>query len=369
MRDPVTSDGRCCKRSPFPILGPLGARLAVGLVVSGPVIFDALRVLQSESCQPWPVANSDGIGQKAATKALASLARSVENRPMPDTSKTSPKKKAAGPFLSEDADACLTHFSLVVAGIAEEELDPYNADPELVRVNLERGVKAIQPHVDTIREAMPKLPLDDVLELPSLVRALDLAASKVFTPASQQDIRARQARLRPVRRMGLKYLEIVAELDLVPAGPVAAIRANSGPIDEARDGVAISATFKEHAEVLENKHPFQQEQLDQLSADGNWLLGQLTPGSAAPEKGERSPAALLRDRLWTEIQARYDNLYKAGMEVWGRRAVDDHIPALMSRAVSKPSGGGEKGGGASGSNSGGGGTPTTPTNAEPTKPT
>src|SRR4051794_32990721 len=87
---------------------------------------------------------------------------------------------------------------------------------------------------------------------------------RVFTPASPQEVRARQARLRPVRRMALGYLEIAAEMDLVPVARVKAIRANTGPLDEARDGVAIVALFRDHAAALAGKHPFNEEALAQL---------------------------------------------------------------------------------------------------------
>jgi hypothetical protein len=33
--------------------------------------------------------------------------------------------------------------------------------------------------------------------------------------------------------------------------------------------------------------------------------------------------------------SRYDDLYQAGMAIWGRRGVDKHLPALRARAVTK----------------------------------
>ena len=57
------------------------------------------------------------------------------------------------------------------------------------------------------------------------------------------------------------------------------------------------------------------------------------PAGAVPGKTERNADTVLRDRLWTDLVSRYDDLYPAGVAIWGRRGVDDHIPALHSRAT------------------------------------
>jgi hypothetical protein len=64
-------------------------------------------------------------------------------------------------------------------------------------------------------------------------------------------------------------------------------------------------------------------------------LEQLVPKGAKPEKDGRSEDALVRDRLWTALNRRYDDLYKAGVEVWGRRKVDEHLPSLFARQTVK----------------------------------
>jgi len=239
-------------------------------------------------------------------------------------------------FVSEDSEACFKHFSPLVAATPEDALERYTADPEIVRVNLVRGVDAVRPHLDHIAKALPLVPTADLLELPSLALALGFAANRVSTPASRFEIRARQDSLRPMRSMTLLYLEVAADLGLVPKDRVKNIRAERGPIDEARDGVAIVACFHDNAKHLVNKHPFTNEALAKLAEDGNWLLKQLLPTGATAEKGATSPDTLVRDQLWTEVVRRYDLLYQAGMAVWGRRGVDAHIPALQSRVVTAP---------------------------------
>lgn len=238
-------------------------------------------------------------------------------------------------FETTDPAAAFNHFAPLVANLPENELDVWNADADIVRVNARRAVDAFATHWAHIEQALPLLSVPKLKEIPSLALALAFAADRVFTPASPQEIRAHQLRLRPARRLALAQLDIFVEMGLVAADRVRAIRADRGPVDEANDAVAITALFRENAAAWQNKHPFHEAFLQQLTDDGQWLLGQLVPKGAHPEKTGPSDEVLVRNRLWTELNRRYDDLYKAGVEVWGRRQVDAHMPTLLSRVVAK----------------------------------
>ena len=246
--------------------------------------------------------------------------------------------KAAVPFLSEDSEACFKHFSALVAATPADALEPYNADPDIVRVNIVRAVDAVRGHLDHVAKALPLVNIAELLELPSLALAFGFGADKVFTAASRQEIRAHQATLRPARSLTLRYLEIVGELGLVPADHVQNIRAGKGALDEARDGVAVVATFNTYDKALAGKHPFTAETLAKLAEDGNWLIKALLPTGAKQGKAGTNPDVLVRDQLWTEVVRRYDVLYQAGMVIWGRRKVDAHLPALQTRAAAGKAG-------------------------------
>jgi len=247
------------------------------------------------------------------------------------------------PFETTDAEAAFKHFAPLVADIADDSLDVCHADTEIVRVNARRALEAVKPHLKRVEDALPLVSLADLVEIPSLALALSFAANRVVYPASPQEIRARQASLRPARRLALLQLEILAELGLVPDDQVRNIRADKGQVDEANDAVAIVALFREYAVKLQGKHPFSEAFLQTLADDGNWLLGQLVPKGAKPEKEGRPAEAVLRDKLWTELNRRYDELYKAGVEIWGRRKVDEQIPSLLARQVLQKGGGETKG--------------------------
>jgi hypothetical protein len=246
-----------------------------------------------------------------------------------------PKKKAPSFFETSDPSAAFDHFGPLVADIPETDLDVWNADPEIVRVNARRAVDAVSPHWEQVEKALPLVSLASLKEIPSLALALSFAAGRVHTPASPQEIRAHQASLRPARRLALDQLDIFGEMGLVPKDVVRTIRTGTGAVDEANDAVAIVALFKENAAAFKHKHPFDDAFLQKLADDGHWLLGQLVPKGAKPEKAVRSAEVLMRDRLWTELNRRYDDLYKAGVEVWGRRKVEEHLPSLFSRQSSR----------------------------------
>lgn len=238
-------------------------------------------------------------------------------------------------FDTTDPAAAFDHFAPLVTNIPDAELEHWNADPDIVRVNARRAVDAISPHWARIEQALPLVSVQNLKEIPALALAVSFAAERVFKPASPQEIRAHQARLRPARRLALGQLDIFAELGLVSPDKVRAIRADRGPVDEANDAVAIVALFRENAAAWTNKHPFSPAFLQQLADDAQWLLGQLVPKGATPEKSGPSADAVLRNRLWTELNRRYDDLYKAGVEVWGRRHVETHLPTLLTRIVTK----------------------------------
>src|SRR5262249_50662182 len=149
-------------------------------------------------------------------------ARSPTNTPTSSTS--ADKAPAATPFTTDDGHAAYDHFKPLVAGHGRDDLEPWNADPAIVRVNLQRGVDAIRPHLAALREQYPAARIDAVLELPALGLGLEFADGKVFVPASAGEIKTRQARLRPVRRRTLLQLEILAEEGVIPADPVRQIR-------------------------------------------------------------------------------------------------------------------------------------------------
>jgi hypothetical protein len=232
------------------------------------------------------------------------------------TDTTSPAPSTG--FQTSDSAQAYAHFAPLVASTPDDQLAPWHAHDDLIRTNLARGVSAVQPTDPTL------------VELPTLALAMTFAAGRAGS-VDKTELHSRQARLRPARDLSLRQAEIFADMGLVDAGKVRDIRAGSGGLDEAKDGIALAALLQ--APALAGKHPFTPAFLAQLAEDGNWLLPMVTPRGAAPAKAERTADERVRDQLWTELLRRYDLLYAAGVVKWGKRAVDAHVPSLLQRAA------------------------------------
>lgn len=137
-----------------------------------------------------------------------------------------------------------------------------------------------------------------------------------------------------LREAALKQLEVFSLLGLIPTKVPTAIRKGSGPLDNARDAVAIPGAFHDHRDDIGDKHPFTPAMLVRLGSEGDWLVKQLKPAGAKAAAAKRDPASLVRDQLWAIINERYEELRQAGAVVFGLKNLDGHIPPLGARAAS-----------------------------------
>jgi hypothetical protein len=79
--------------------------------------------------------------------------------------------------------------------------------------------------------------------------------------------------------------------------------------------------------------------LTEMSMLGSELLLVLRPKGAAPARAETTEALReaqdIRDRLWTLLDQIYDLMMSAGIELVGRRKVEQLVPPLQSRAYTQ----------------------------------
>ena len=240
------------------------------------------------------------------------------------------------PFTTVDADAAYRHFLPEAQAIPADRAEVCRANVQIARVNVARGVESITPHLEIVRRKLPECPIREVLELPALALGLTVAAGRVITQASEGEIDARFAAFRPMRELTLQFLEICAELKMVPKAPVAKIRAGRGSLDGAQDGIAIAGMFRDQRAVLEGKHPFSAEYLDAMAEHANWLVRQIKPVGAAARPAEYSAEALVRDQFWTMVNARHEQLREAGVVIFGLKRLDELVPPLQSRIQASP---------------------------------
>ncbi|MDI3291556.1 hypothetical protein [Polyangium sp. 15x6] len=260
-------------------------------------------------------------------------ARATKRTPLGKSAAAVKNKKAASatPFTTDDAAAAYAYFLLLAEALPPEDVTMRGGDVSIALTNVRRGVDAIRPHVAQIPKLLPKVAVHELLELPALALALLHADGRITKATSTREIDAALTRIGPLRDLTLTYLEIVAELGLVAKDRVRAIRTGKGKLDNARDCIDIAGLFREVAPTLAGKHPFSDEQLDELAKTGTWLVQTLKPASSTRAKRARPAAAMIRDRFWKLVEDRHDQLRTVGVALFGIRNVDAHVPPLLSR--------------------------------------
>jgi hypothetical protein len=141
----------------------------------------------------------------------------------------------------------------------------------------------------------------------------------------------------------LKQLEVFALLGLIPAKVPAGIRKGNGPLDGARDAVAIPGAFEDYRAKIGDNHPFTPAILEKLGAEGDWLVKQLKPSGAKAAPSERDPASIVRDQLWAIINERHEVLRQAGAVIFGLKNLEEQVPPLGARTASASTATTEKG--------------------------
>jgi hypothetical protein len=260
-------------------------------------------------------------------------------KPMNDA----PKAEARGEKAKPSYQALYERYKPVGARLAEEEVQSFRGDPRLVLVNVKRGVEAVcgaEEQVRAAREHLPKLPVNGVLELPDLARALLFAARQVPSrTASPKEIEKALEETSGPREDLLKQAELFVRRGLLDKQRVKDIRKGSGKFDMAEDGMALAALFAEHAEALKGRHPFTAEEIEQLRRTSEWLIDNLNPAGARAEskKRGRSPAEDARDRLWTLVVRRHEHLRKIAYYFHGDEW-EEVAPRLLSRVKGRKAG-------------------------------
>lgn len=242
-------------------------------------------------------------------------------------------------FATTSPEDAFRHFRPLAEKVPTDDLSLFTGNALVMKANIDIALAAAEPHLATVAARLPSAPLRDIFELPSLALALDHACHRVpSAPLSAGEIDAMLAEGRPWRQLVLTYLEVVSSplLKLVPAERVRAIREGSGPLDTARDFVALPAVFREYEESLAGRHPFTPEQLARLGELGAALVAAIRPkGAPAPREG-RAPEAILRDQFAWLVEERYDHLAVALSVAVGHRKAAALLPALRSTVVSAP---------------------------------
>lgn len=280
--------------------------------------------------KPAAKAKSNVKAKPAAKAKPTTKAKPAAKKAPSKVTKKAPAsaRSSSGSLTSEQAVA---KFAPLAQKLSAKEVLPCRLDVALALHNIQQGVASIEPHAARLRKEMSGLPLADVLALPDLALALLFTDEQVTEPTGKAQYKTDLSRLYELRLPMLLIAEGLAQLGLIPAKLVQDIRSGSGPRDAAKDGVDLGKLYTTHAAALSGKHPFTAAQLQEVITLGERLSVQVKPDRARTKGSpkEPSPSRDLRNRLYTLLVERHQDLRKAGFYLFGN-AVDAYVPLLQA---------------------------------------
>ena len=219
------------------------------------------------------------------------------------------------------------------ASLSPAEVKAFRFTFDVVRQNARFGMASVAPHHETLKAmfityvpAEPRLTvLLDALHDATLKIAQERAKTKVNLPMVTR-IWEDRAALMPRADTGAAH-------GLVDPAEIERIHAGAGPIDAARDIIAIAALAKASPEIKAKM--FGADRLDERVARAHAYLRMATPsGTAELPNLPLSNAIDHQARLWTLVLAQHAELWRHAANIFGREA-DAHVPALNSRLVTR----------------------------------
>jgi hypothetical protein len=256
-----------------------------------------------------------------------------------NTKKTAVDKLPAEPTIFETAGSEEDFRIMLPEAMKLDARDvlTFRADAALARHNGQLGATAVLEHKERLARELPKLDLSHIRSILHLGPAVVFSAQAADqTVAPSGDLRAQMARSRQLRSLMMSSADSLAAAGIFDVKVVAKIHEGTGALDTAADCVALASLFARYSDEVRGKTPVTAAQVREASELGSMLVGSLRPRGAKRVRA-RDPkakdAAEARDRLWTLMVQRYEKVWQAGAWIWGYK-VDEHVPALQSRAVS-----------------------------------
>lgn len=217
--------------------------------------------------------------------------------------------------------------------IAAADVHPPKVEIGLAIFNGCRGAQSIlDRQADAV--ALPGFSLDAVTTLPQLGTALQYRTTQLerLTPTTSE-VNALILEVHQRRAALLAKAEVLVVDGVVSDAVVEAIRKGRGPVDAARDCIALSELFHDHADAAAGRVVVTATDIHDADDAGTRLLALLHPANghrtASPEQRAASDA---RDRMWTLFEQTWErHVWRAGAWLFGRAAMADYVPVLGAR--------------------------------------
>nr|HEX4313817.1 hypothetical protein [Kofleriaceae bacterium] len=271
-----------------------------------------------------------GLVTKRVTSGRWSLV-AVSSQPTPTRADTG----AMTPIAASDLEATFQRYLARAMQIPDDQIRTPRSNFSNVVHNAAAGLDALAPHHDAIAK-LPDITVADIEEVREISKAYLFAVTRAQRTAPiVGDLRARIREAHKLRAAFVAKFEVLVLDGVVPASEVAGIRRGHGPIDAAGDCIALATLVHKHATAIAGHLKIDPADVLRASELGSQLLAELRSATAPAKRKPTAADIDARDRLWTLLETTWQQrVWRAGAWVFGHD-VDDHIPALGSRRVSK----------------------------------
>jgi hypothetical protein len=271
------------------------------------------------------------------------IAGPAKKSPSRSVTKAVREQAVTGPFVTDDPRGAWAHFRDEALKADPAALAVCKADPDIVRVNVARGVASVAPLAGKARVELPAVNVTRALESAALSLALTHACDRVdgrpasSAPSEEDDPDAtlslveRTSKMFFDRQLLVTMLKVFVGLGDFGQDSFAAILEGTGPIDGARDVLNADAALD--GEKLRGRHPFTPAWRQQATRRARRLLADLSPDNAVRELAARNAASMERDAFWALLGAAHADLRKIGMVLFGEKELDAKVPPLMARST------------------------------------
>jgi hypothetical protein len=207
---------------------------------------------------------------------------------------------------------------------------PLRTDASIAKKRVLKSVETVMRYEIRIRRDLPNVDVKELRSLPALASAVVYAAGEAARASgSKQDLKPLLSRARALRARLLAAAQRLVTAGLLDRAVVAKTLAGFGPLDSARDCVALATLLGKHAAAVQAKTSVTGATIEEAEKVGEDLIERLKPSRT---RTTHAAAVAARDKLWTLLLRRYDTLWRVGAFVLGPEVNDKIVPTLRAKA-------------------------------------
>ncbi|MGK4005383.1 hypothetical protein WMF31_22330 [Sorangium sp. So ce1036] len=274
---------------------PLEAESTTNGVASGPTA-------NGEPSSPEAPADAAGALLGAARPEAAGLASSAGARPLPD----GPRPRGDASLDRERYE----RYAMPASELPAAHVHAFRGDASGVLAIVRRAVQSVTRDPARHRRRLPKSRFDAIRTLPELAMALDYAATRMQPEeASPPEVAERLDLIHEALRPTLAAAEVCFPRGIVPE-TFGIVRRALVAGDPANAAAAITDLIMDRWSHVQNRISIPREELARMNEAAKWLLRNTRPA-------ERLDSRDIRDRLWSLLRERYEQLRAIAQEVSG----------------------------------------------------